>query len=150
VLRSGRHRVTCVDIDEAKVAMLCRGEVPIYEPELEKLIADGRRRKRLYLVSDSAAAVTGADIVFIAVGTPTRASDGHADLSQVYAALPLSVLESRRGRRDEINRSGRYAIKVVNSARVRTNFFPAARNVRHQAWGPMAALYRLPISLSAS
>jgi len=87
----GGHRVTCVDIDEAKVAMLCRGDVPIYEPELEKLIADGRRRKRLYFVSDSAAAVTGADIVFIAVGTPTRASDGHADLSQVYTAVESLV-----------------------------------------------------------
>jgi UDPglucose 6-dehydrogenase len=80
------HRVTCVDIDEAKIAMLCRGEVPIYEPLLEKLISDGRRRKRLHFASDAAAAVNGADIVFIAVGTPTRASDGHADLSQVYAA----------------------------------------------------------------
>jgi len=87
----GGHRVTCVDIDEAKVAMLCRGDVPIYEPELEKLIADGRRRKRLYFVSDSAAAVTGADIVFIAVGTPTRASDGHADLLQVYTAVESLV-----------------------------------------------------------
>jgi UDPglucose 6-dehydrogenase len=83
----GGHRVTCVDIDEAKVAMLCGGQVPIYEPELDNLIADGRRRKRLYFVSDSAAAVTGADIVFIAVGTPTRANDGHADLSQVYTAV---------------------------------------------------------------
>jgi UDPglucose 6-dehydrogenase len=54
--------------------MLCRGEVPIHEPELEKLIADGRRRRRLYFVSDAAAAVNGADIVFIAVGTPTRAT----------------------------------------------------------------------------
>lgn len=81
------HRVTCVDIDEAKVAMLCRGEVPIHEPELEKLIADECRRRRLHFVSDAAAAVNGADIVFIAVGTPTRASDGHADLSQVYTAV---------------------------------------------------------------
>jgi UDPglucose 6-dehydrogenase len=87
----GGHRVTCVDIDEAKIAMLCRGDVPIYEPELEKLIADGRRRKRLYFVSDSAAAVTGADIVFIAVGTPARASDGHADVSQIYAAVESLV-----------------------------------------------------------
>ena len=66
----GGHRVTCVDVDEAKVAMLCRGEVPIYEPLLEKLISDGRRRKRLHFASDAVAAVNGADIVFIAVGTP--------------------------------------------------------------------------------
>ena len=83
----GGHRVTCVDIDQAKIAMLCRGQVPIYEPQLNDLIADGRRRKRLYFVSDHAAAVTGADIVFIAVGTPTRPSDGHADLSQVHTAV---------------------------------------------------------------
>src|SRR4051794_37678624 len=83
----GGHRVTCVDIDQAKIAMLCRGQVPIYEPQLDDLIADGRRRKRLYFVSDYAAAVTGADIVFIAVGTPTRPSDGHADLSQVHTAV---------------------------------------------------------------
>jgi UDPglucose 6-dehydrogenase len=83
----GEHHVTCVDIDEAKVAMLRRGEVPIYEPELDKLLAAGRRRKRLHFVSESADAVSGADIVFIAVGTPARTSDGHADLSQVYAAV---------------------------------------------------------------
>src|SRR3954467_6025166 len=83
----GGHRVTCVDIDDFKIAMLCRGEMPIYEPELEKLVADGRRRKRLYFTSNPAAAATDADIVFIAVGTPARASDGHADLSQVYAAV---------------------------------------------------------------
>jgi UDPglucose 6-dehydrogenase len=87
----GGHRVTCVDIDEAKIAMLCRGEVPIYEPLLEKLISDGRRRKRLHFASDAAAAVNGADIVFIAVGTPTRATDGHADLSQVYTAVESLV-----------------------------------------------------------
>jgi UDPglucose 6-dehydrogenase len=83
----GGHRVTCVDIDQAKIAMLCRGQVPIYEPQLDDLIADGHRRKRLYFVSDYAAAATGADIVFIAVGTPTRPSDGHADLSQVHTAV---------------------------------------------------------------
>jgi UDPglucose 6-dehydrogenase len=83
----GGHRVTCVDIDEAKVRMLSRGQVPICEPQLDDLIADGRRRKRLDFVSDYAAAVTGADLVFIAVGTPTRASDGHADLSQVHTAV---------------------------------------------------------------
>ncbi|HYW64770.1 MAG TPA: UDP-glucose/GDP-mannose dehydrogenase family protein [Bradyrhizobium sp.] len=81
---AGQH-VTCVDIDEAKIALLRRGEVPIYEPELEELIADGRRRRRLHFTCDPSA-VTNADIVFIAVGTPARASDGHADLSQVFMA----------------------------------------------------------------
>ena len=83
--RAGQH-VTCIDIDEAKIALLRRGKVPIYEQGLHDLIAEGRRHKRLHFVSD-AAAVSNADIVFIAVGTPTRASDGHADLSQVYAAV---------------------------------------------------------------
>jgi UDPglucose 6-dehydrogenase len=81
------HHVTCVDINEAKVAMLRRGEIPIYEPELKELVAGGHRRKRLRFASDSAEAVSRADVVFIAVGTPARASDGHADLSQVCAAV---------------------------------------------------------------
>jgi UDPglucose 6-dehydrogenase len=83
--QAGQH-VTCVDIDEAKMSLLRRGKVPIYEQGLHDLIAEGRRHKRLHFVSD-AAAVSNADIVFIAVGTPSRASDGHADLSQVYAAV---------------------------------------------------------------
>src|SRR3954454_948919 len=81
---AGQH-VTCVDIDEAKIALLRRGEVPIYEPELEDLIADGRRRRRLHFTCDPSA-VAAAEIIFIAVGTPARASDGHADLSQVFMA----------------------------------------------------------------
>src|SRR3954463_269935 len=82
---AGQH-VTCVDIDEAKIALLRRGKVPIYEPQLEKIIADGRRRKRLHFTCDPAV-VAAADIIFLAVGTPARASDGHADLSQVFAAV---------------------------------------------------------------
>src|SRR3954471_11221847 len=83
--QAGQH-VTCVDIDEAKIALLRGGAVPIYEPELELVMAEARRRKRLHFTCDPAA-VCGADIVFIAVGTPARASDGHADLSQVFAAV---------------------------------------------------------------
>lgn len=83
---AGQH-VTCVDIDETKISLLRRGKVPIYEQGLHDLIAKGRRSRRLHFVSHAAAAVSNADIVFIAVGTPTRASDGHADLSQVYAAV---------------------------------------------------------------
>src|SRR4051812_48252582 len=85
-LAQAGHHVTCVDIDETKIASLRRGEVPIYEPELEAVIASGRRRKRLQFTCDPAA-VASADIIFIAVGTPARASDGHADLSQVFAAI---------------------------------------------------------------
>src|SRR5436309_732646 len=82
--QAGQH-VTCVDIDEAKIALLHGGEVPIYEPELAELVADGRRRRRLHFTCDPSA-VASADIIFIAVGTPARASDGHADLSQVFMA----------------------------------------------------------------
>jgi UDPglucose 6-dehydrogenase len=85
-LAQAGHHVTCVDIDETKIASLRRGEVPIYEPELEAVIASGRRRKRLHFTCDPAAVAT-ADIIFIAVGTPARPSDGHADLSQVFAAI---------------------------------------------------------------
>jgi UDPglucose 6-dehydrogenase len=81
------HDVFCVDIDDEKIAALRRGEVPIYEAGLADLIAEGRRRERLHFTSNTAAAVKRADAVFIAVGTPTRQSDGHADLSQVYAAV---------------------------------------------------------------
>lgn len=83
--QAGQH-VTCVDIDQAKISLLQRGKVPIYEQGLHDLIAKSRRHKRLHFVSD-ASTVSNADIIFIAVGTPTRASDGHADLSQVYAAV---------------------------------------------------------------
>jgi UDPglucose 6-dehydrogenase len=93
--QAGQH-VTCVDIDEDKIALLNRGKVPIYEPRLEAIIADGRRRKRLAFTCDPAAA-SGADIIFIAVGTPARASDGHADLSQVFAAVEGLTAFLKRG-----------------------------------------------------
>jgi UDPglucose 6-dehydrogenase len=81
------HQVTCIDIDAAKIAILRRGDLPIYEPGLEELLADGRSRRRLAFVSETAAAVAESEIVFLAVGTPTRQSDGHADLTQIYAAV---------------------------------------------------------------
>jgi UDPglucose 6-dehydrogenase len=80
------HHVVCVDIDEAKVAALKRGEMPIYEPELADLVASNVRQGRLTFGSDVKSAVGGADVIFIAVGTPSRRGDGHADLSYVYAA----------------------------------------------------------------
>ncbi|MCX7889669.1 MAG: UDP-glucose/GDP-mannose dehydrogenase family protein [Rhodobacteraceae bacterium] len=80
------HEVTCVDRDAAKVARLARGEVPIYEPGLEQLMAKNVAAGRLSFTGDLAAAVAGADAVFIAVGTPTRRGDGHADLTYVMAA----------------------------------------------------------------
>jgi UDPglucose 6-dehydrogenase len=77
--------VTCADIDEDKIARLRRGEVPLYEPGLDDLIATNARNGRLRFTSDVAAAVAGAEIVFIAVGTPPG-PDGGADLSAVFAA----------------------------------------------------------------
>lgn len=80
------HDVICVDKDPDKIAMLERGEVPIYEPGLDELMAKNVKDGRLSFTQDLIAAVAGADAVFIAVGTPTRRGDGHADLTYVYAA----------------------------------------------------------------
>jgi UDPglucose 6-dehydrogenase len=80
------HHVICVDKDEAKIAALKRGETPIYEPGLTELIADNVEQGRLTFSTDLKPAVAEADAVFIAVGTPSRRGDGHADLSYVYAA----------------------------------------------------------------
>ncbi|WP_020175072.1 UDP-glucose dehydrogenase family protein [Methyloferula stellata] len=78
------HVVTCVDKDAAKVAALRDGKVPIYEPGLPELVATNIHAGRLSFVIDMAEAVAEADAVFIAVGTPSRRGDGHADLSYVY------------------------------------------------------------------
>ena len=80
------HEVTCVDKDAGKIAALGRGEVPIYEPGLNDLVAANTRAGRLKFTGDLPAAVKAADAVFIAVGTPSRRGDGHADLSFVYDA----------------------------------------------------------------
>ena len=80
------HQVTCVDKDEGKIAALRRGEIPIFEPGLDVLVASNVKAGRLKFTTDLAEPVTGADAVFIAVGTPSRRGDGHADLSYVYAA----------------------------------------------------------------
>src|SRR4051794_11420855 len=80
------HQVTCVDKDAAKIAALHRGEIPIFEPGLDTLVASNVKAKRLDFTTDLTAPVAGADAVFIAVGTPSRRGDGHADLSYVYAA----------------------------------------------------------------
>jgi UDPglucose 6-dehydrogenase len=78
--------VVCVDKDADKIARLQRGEIPIFEPGLEALVANNQRAGRLSFTTDLGAAVAGADAVFIAVGTPSRRGDGHADLSYVFAA----------------------------------------------------------------
>src|SRR3954462_9901400 len=78
------YQVTCVDVDRAKVANLAKGRVPIYEPGLSDVMADARRKRTLGFSSDTKAAVSNADIIFIAVETPPRPSDGHADLSDLH------------------------------------------------------------------
>src|SRR5213083_1846020 len=80
------HHVTCVDKDAGKIAALQRGEMPIYEPGLEDLVAANVKAGRLSFTTELKAPVAAADAVFIAVGTPSRRGDGHADLSYVYAA----------------------------------------------------------------
>jgi UDPglucose 6-dehydrogenase len=80
------HVVTCVDKDASKIAALQRGEMPIFEPGLAELVADNVGARRLAFTLDLAKAVGEADAVFIAVGTPSRRGDGHADLTYVYEA----------------------------------------------------------------
>lgn len=78
--------VTCVDKDEKKIAKLHKGNIPIYEPGLDELVGRNYAAGRLSFTTDLGSAVAQADAVFIAVGTPTRRGDGHADLSYVHAA----------------------------------------------------------------
>ncbi|WP_050931893.1 UDP-glucose dehydrogenase family protein [Aestuariivita boseongensis] len=80
------HEVVCVDKDPAKIDKLNAGQVPIYEPGLDQLMARNVEAGRLSFTIDLAEALDGAEAVFIAVGTPTRRGDGHADLTYVMAA----------------------------------------------------------------
>jgi len=80
------HHVTCIDTDADKIAALERGEVPFFEPGVQDLVAANVRAQRLSFTCHLHESVTAADVVFIAVGTPSRRSDGHADLTYVYRA----------------------------------------------------------------
>ncbi|HEY1544205.1 MAG TPA: UDP-glucose/GDP-mannose dehydrogenase family protein [Xanthobacteraceae bacterium] len=80
------HHVTCVDKDERKITALRKGQIPIYEPDLDRLVADNVAGGRLDFATDLKGPVSEAEAVFIAVGTPSRRGDGHADLTYVYAA----------------------------------------------------------------
>src|SRR5262245_52591198 len=81
------HHVTCVDKDAAKIEGLLQGRMPIWEPGLEALVKSNVDRRRLEFTTDLGTALNGAEAVFIAVGTPSRRGDGHADLSYVFAAI---------------------------------------------------------------
>jgi UDPglucose 6-dehydrogenase len=80
------HEVCCIDKDAEKIGRLRRGQIPIYEPGLDQLVAQNMREGRLTFDTDAVEAVRAADAVFIAVGTPARRGDGHADLTYVHAA----------------------------------------------------------------
>ena len=90
------HHVTCVDKDADKIAALSRGEIPIYEPGLTELVRTNVGDHRLAFSTELSDPVAAADAVFIAVGTPSRRGDGHADLSYVYAAA-REIAASLRG-----------------------------------------------------
>ena len=81
------HRVCCVDKDDGKIDGLNAGVMPIWEPGLEALVKSNAERGRLTFTTDLAAAVEDAEAVFIAVGTPARRGDGHADLTFVFEAV---------------------------------------------------------------
>ena len=80
------HSVVCIDKDADRIAALRRGEIPIFEPGLDEIVANNARQGRLAFTTEIAEGVRGAEAIFIAVGTPSRRGDGHADLSYVYAA----------------------------------------------------------------
>ncbi|MBB5987462.1 nucleotide sugar dehydrogenase [Sphingobium lignivorans] len=90
------HDVICVDKDAGKIEALLAGRIPIFEPGLEQLVANNVAAGRLSFTTDLASAVPEADAVFIAVGTPSRRGDGHADLRYVYAAA-AEVAASLKG-----------------------------------------------------
>ncbi len=90
------HNVICVDLDQAKVDALKSGVMPIYEPGLEALVGNNASAGRLSFSTDLSASVANADAVFIAVGTPSRRGDGHADLSYVYQATRDIAASAKR------------------------------------------------------
>ncbi|HEX2019252.1 MAG TPA: UDP-glucose/GDP-mannose dehydrogenase family protein [Aurantimonas sp.] len=89
------HEVICIDKITAKIEALERGEIPIFEPGLDQLVRTNLAAGRLRFTTDLAGPVAAADVVFIAVGTPSRRGDGHADLSYVHAAAREIALAMR-------------------------------------------------------
>jgi len=121
------HDVVCIDKDAARIARLNKGEIPIYEPGLDKLVADNERAGRLSFGLDLDEAVGNADAVFIAVGTPTRRGDGHADLSYVYAAA-AEIADAIRGYTVVVTKStvpvgtGREVARIIRETRPAAEF----------------------------
>ncbi|TAJ84888.1 UDP-glucose/GDP-mannose dehydrogenase family protein [Reyranella sp.] len=121
------HDVICVDKEAAKIERLRKGEIPIYEPGLDKLVADNARSGRLSFGTSLRDAVADADAVFIAVGTPTRRGDGHADLSYVYAAA-AEIADALQGYAVVVTKStvpvgtGREVARIIHEARPGAEF----------------------------
>src|SRR5215475_5324101 len=121
------HDVVCVDKDEGKIARLRKGEMPIYEPGLDRLVLDNMKAGRLDFATDLKTAVGAADAVFIAVGTPTRRGDGHADLSYVYAAA-AEIADAIRQYTVVVTKStvpvgtGREVARIIGEARPAAEF----------------------------
>ena len=121
------HDIVCVDKDAGKIERLRKGEIPIFEPGLDKLVADNARSGRLSFSTQLADAVGDADAVFIAVGTPTRRGDGHADLTYVYAAA-AEIAHAIRGYTVVVNKStvpvgtGREVARIIREAQPAAEF----------------------------
>jgi UDPglucose 6-dehydrogenase len=98
------HDVVCIDKDERKIESLNQGIMPIYEPGLDALVATNAKAGRLRFSTDLGAAVETAEVIFIAVGTPSRRGDGHADLSYVYAAA-REIAEAATGTKTVVTKS---------------------------------------------
>jgi UDPglucose 6-dehydrogenase len=119
--------VTCVDLNSEKIAKLLAGEIPIYEPGLDELVARGGKAGRLRFTTDLAAAVAEADAVFLAVGTPSRRGDGHADLRFVEAAA-VAVAKALSGYTVIVTKStvpvgtGRRVAELVREANPNADF----------------------------
>jgi UDPglucose 6-dehydrogenase len=119
--------VVCVDQDANKIAQLNDGKIPIYEPELDTLVKNNAARRRLSFTTDLTSAMTGAAAVFVAVGTPSRRGDGHADLSYVYAAAK-SIAREIRGYTVIVTKStvpvgtGREVERIIRETNPRADF----------------------------
>ncbi|MBX7199834.1 MAG: UDP-glucose/GDP-mannose dehydrogenase family protein [Rhodospirillaceae bacterium] len=114
--------VVCVDRDADKIARLKKGEIPIFEPGLDDLVKNNAEAGRLTFTTDLQAAVAGCDAVFIAVGTPSRRGDGHADLSYVYGAA-MDIAGALTGYAVVVTKStvpvgtGRQVERIIKAAR---------------------------------
>ena len=121
------HEVICIDRESSKIEQLSRGEIPIYEPGLDELVERNVHYNRLSFSTDLKAAVQDSDAVFIAVGTPTRRGDGHADLQYVFAAAE-EVASSLTGYTVVVTKStvpvgtGREVKRIIDDARPDADF----------------------------